>query len=147
MKATEKAVAEDQCPVAALLTQAERLIDAHERIEELAASDERVPAKREVPATSVGLHFLLDEIETRASFLQATSAGGALFQICVASHWLELISEGENPGNLDRAEMLRGVLYSLATFVESVAGGRNENACREYYMPQFSAPCAHAGAT
>jgi hypothetical protein len=146
MTATERAAADNERPVVALLTEAEKLIDAHEHYEELAASDQRASGTTDIPAASVGLHFLLDEIEAHASGLQATSAGGALFQICVASHWLELISEGEHPGNRDRAEMLRGVLYSLVTFIESVAGGRNENACREYYMPQFSAPCAHAGA-
>jgi hypothetical protein len=130
-------VGDDHCPVAALVAEAEKLIEAHNSREELIAPREGLAEKKEIHTADARLHLRLDELETLASSLPATSARGALFQICVASHWLELMSDHENSGIERRAKMLERILYSLAMFVENVIGSRREEAWREYYMPGF----------
>jgi hypothetical protein len=134
-----------ECPVAALIPETQSLIDAY-----CAADSARLEARRLPKADDVWkpefrhddqmsrTHDYLDGVRARASYLKATSARGALFQLCLINALtcdLETYGAENDNRDADAAEhAINRMLYSLAEFIERETGEKVENACGDYFM-------------
>ncbi|MGE3266861.1 hypothetical protein [Methylocystis sp.] len=122
----------EACPVAALADEAERLVDAYAAVEDASESDEKV--ERYIPALS----DFLDSIVDHASRERATSAKGALFQVAIASRFVEIL-ESDALDNSSEEKIRRAIqrtLRSVAHYIESTGGIRLKDSCaRHFFVP------------
>jgi hypothetical protein len=135
-----------QCPVAALADEARGLIDAHAAADE-AALVAREDQRRESHLESVRstVHEFIYGVVERATFLQAISAKGALFQLCILYNYVDDLQtladpalgerrEGDAEKSREMEHKISRVLYSIAGYIESVGDARLEDACSDYWM-------------
>lgn len=134
-----------ECPVAALIPEAESLIDAYAATDAAHGEAVRAPETDERKRaacrldTQIKMTFdYLEGLKHRASFLEATSARGALFQLCLINSLtcdLETYAADENRSNAIEAEhAIDRMLYSIAGFIEHETGEKMEDACSDYFM-------------
>jgi hypothetical protein len=153
------------CPVAALADEAQRLIDAYNAVdvaEGAAQSEAPKDLEKKIHLENINnaTHDYLAGVLDRASFLRATSAKGALFQIGIASSFVgtldSLVSEARRLGDRrppqaymlvreeEKADSLQKaidrMLYSIACYIESVGDARLEDACGDYFMSRAVNP-------
>ena len=142
-----------ECPVAALIAEADSLIDAYAAADAAHGEAVRDPKtdERQRAAfrhdTQIKLTFdYLEGVKHRASFLKATSARGALFQLCLINSLtsdLETYAADEDRGNAIEAEhAITRMLYSIAGFIEHETGEKMEDACGDYFMSRRLNPHA-----
>lgn len=142
-----------ECPVAALIAEAESLIDAYaaadlahgEMIRDPKTDERQIAAFRH--DTQIKLTFdYLEGVKARASYLNATSARGALFQLCLINSLtsdLEAYAADEDRRNAIEAEhAINRMLYSIAGFIEHQTGEKMEDACSDYFMARRINPHA-----
>jgi len=143
-----------QCPVAALADEARRLIDAYAAADEAALEareDQRKHDHFERVRSTV--HKFIYGVVDRATFVQATSAKGALFQLCVLNDLVDDLQALADPalgerraGDAEKSREMEHkvnrVLYSVAGYIESVGGARLEDACSDYWMERRYSPFA-----
>jgi hypothetical protein len=134
-----------ECPVAALIPEAESLIDAYAAADAAHGEAVRDPktAERQRAAFRLDTQIkltseYLEGVKHRASFLKATSARGALFQLCLINSLtsdLETYAADEDRGNAIEAEnAINRMLYSIAHFIEHETGEKIEDASGDYFM-------------
>jgi hypothetical protein len=134
-----------ECPVAALIHEAQSLIDAYDAAD--GAHTKSVWAPKTDETRKVAFRHdaqieqtfnFLEGVKARATYLKATSARGALFQICLINGLtcdLETYGAGNDNRDADAAEhAINRMLYSLAEFIERETGEKMENACSDYFM-------------
>jgi hypothetical protein len=142
-----------ECPVAALIPEAESLIDAYAATDAAHGEAVRDPKTDERQRAAFRLDIqikltfdYLDRVKHRASFLKATSARGALFQLCLINALtcdLETYAADEDRGNAAEAEhAIDRMLYSIAGFIEHETGEKMEDACSDYFMARRLNPHA-----
>lgn len=129
------------CPVAALADEARQLIDAH-----IAVDAEITPIKADYSTQAHKDALLqatttyLDAAMRRASYTQATSAKGALFQLCsIAHHVLDLddmIIREIDARTPDASKAIMRLLHSIADFIEETTGANLDEACGDWFMSQ-----------
>jgi hypothetical protein len=135
-----------QCPVAALADEARRLIDAYDAANE-AMIDAEDDQRRESHFESVrgAIHKFIYGVVDRATFLQATSGKGALFQLCILNDLVDDLQaladpalgerrEGDAEKSREMEHKISRVLYSIAGYLENVGDARLEDACSDYWM-------------
>ena len=134
-----------ECPVAALIPEAESLIDAyaaadaaHSEAVRDPKTDERQRAAFRLDTQIKLTSVYLEGVKHRASYLKATSARGALFQLCLINALtcdLETYAADEDSGNAAEAEhAINRMLYSIAGFIEHETGEKMEDASGDYFM-------------
>jgi hypothetical protein len=150
---TEHTEERAECPVAALIPEAQGLIDAYS-VADSADFEARRRPKTDDAEQSRFRHDdqmkkaldYLDGVTARASFLKATSALGALFQLCLINSLtsdLETYAADEDRGNAIEAEhAIDRMLYSIAGFIEHETGEKMEDACSDYFMARRLNPHA-----
>lgn len=112
------------CPVAPLADEAQRLIAAHNAVDQKAigAAEADKPRYHETMELTVGA---LDAVVERASWLEAKSAKGALFQVCALVDMLNLFDAESS-----HEKAAQRLLHSLASYIESTSP---DNASLEDY--------------
>ena len=150
---TDQTEVRAECPVAALIAEADSLIDAyasadaaHGEAVRTPETDERKRAAFRLETQEKLTSVYLDGVKHRASFLKATSARGALFQLCLINSLtsdLETYAADEYRGNAIEAEhAITRMLYSIAGFIERETGEKMEDACGDYFMARRIDPHA-----
>jgi hypothetical protein len=123
------------CPVAALLPEARQLIGAMG-----AFADAETPAERGERLRQEGFqqaaHLFMDSLKDRASYLQAESALGALFQLAMIHDIANDLETAADDGRRyhDIEQGIYRMVCSVANFIEHSMGARREDACGDYYM-------------
>lgn len=112
------------CRVAPLATEAQRLIDASAAVDASSAAGD-IHARDLMDLIGEALDGTL----ARASWLQAESARGALFQLGVLADVLSL----HDAADPDKKAANR-ILQSLAAFIEKSEGVNREDCCGSYYL-------------
>jgi hypothetical protein len=123
------------CPVAALLPEARQLIGAMDVFADHAMpEDSRERFLQE--GFQQALHLFMDSLKDRASYLQAESALGALFQLAmihdIANDLETAADDGRRYNDIEQA--IYRMACSVANFIEHSMGARREDACGDYYM-------------
>jgi hypothetical protein len=142
---TDQTEERTECPVAALIAEAESLIDAYAAADAAHGeavrdpkTDERQRAAFRLDTQIKQTFDYLEGVKHRASFLKATSARGALFQLCLINDLTNDLETygGENDGrDANAAEhAIDRMLYSIAGFIEHETGEKMEDACGDYFM-------------
>jgi hypothetical protein len=150
---TDQTEVRAECPVAALIAEAESLIDAYAAADAAHGeavrdpkTDERQRAAFRLDTQIKQTFDYLEGVKHRASFLKATSARGALFQLCLINSLtcdLETYAADEDRGNAIEAEhAIDRMLYSIAGFIEHETGEKMEDACSDYFMSRRLNPHA-----
>jgi hypothetical protein len=129
------------CPVAALLPEARQLIGAMGVF-----ADAMMPPDTGERLRQDGLqqaaHLFMDSLKDRASYLQAESALGALFQLAMIhdiAYDLETAADdGRRYDDIEQA--IYRMACSVANFIEHSMGARREDACGDYYMSKRIGP-------
>ena len=141
-----------ECPVAALIAEAESLIDAYAATDAAHGEAVRDPKTDERQAAAFRLDSqqqqtfdYLEGVKARASYLEASSARGALFQLCLINSLtsdLETYAPDEDRRNVIEAEhAISRMLYSIAGFIERETGEKMEDACSDYFMARSARDC------
>lgn len=129
------------CPVAALVDEAHKLIDAFRAAEEARGEEKDADRERLLEHKEEIAHVFLQSALDRATYLLAESGKGALFQLCVVSDLALDIQGLVGPGrDFDAAEAIckkiDRTLYSIAYFIEGKTGDRLEDVGHGYYLTQ-----------
>jgi len=123
------------CPVAALLPEARQLIGAMDVFADFATPADGGERLRQ-EGFQQAAHLFMDSLKDRASYLQAESALGALFQLAmihdIANDLETAGDEGRRYHDIEQA--IYRMSCSVATFIEHSTGARREDACGDYYM-------------
>ncbi|HMK89135.1 MAG TPA: hypothetical protein VK446_05825 [Methylocystis sp.] len=91
------------------------------------------------------IHRLKDSTLDRASQFPAASAKGVLFEICIASYYVDdpdaLCCSGPSPKQAtELKKSIDRMLYSIAAFIEGATGARMEDACSGYFFERRHSP-------
>ena len=141
---------ESKCPLEGLITEAQALIDAHDAADS-AESDLTSDDSEAGRAASIRLRTQMDKVleyldgvKLRASFLKATSARGALFQLCLINDLAGDLDAYRSKGvtrDPHKAEAaIERMLHSVAGFIERESGQKIEDACGGYFMGRATSP-------
>jgi hypothetical protein len=133
----------DQCPAAALAEEIRLVIEAQEHFSR-ARADAIASGKsqsRYDPIESLS-ESILDVAMEHASVRRATSARGALFQLCVLAALVEDLEDCACAGDADgarkkRTEITR-LLHSVVGFIEAQSEARIEDFHGDYFLPRSS---------
>jgi hypothetical protein len=123
------------CPVAALLPEARQLIGAMDALSDYKMPDDRSEQLRQEGYTEAA-HLFMDSLKDRASYLQAESALGALFQLAMIHDIANDLETAGDDGRRyhDIEQAIYRMACSVANFIERSTGARREDACGDYYM-------------
>jgi hypothetical protein len=123
------------CPVAALLPEARRLIGVMDVFADYKMPEDRGEQFR-LEGYAEAAHLFMDSLKDRASYLQAESALGALFQLVmihdIANDLETAADDGRRYHDIEQA--IYRMACSVANFIEHSTGTRREDACGDYYM-------------
>ncbi len=134
-KVFEMEVPSPACPIAALLPEARQLIGAMGVFAEAATPADGGERLRQ-EGFQQAAHLFMDSLKDRASYLQAESALGALFQLAMIH---DIATDLEPAADDDRRyhdieQAIYRMACSVANFIEHSMGSRREDACGDYYM-------------
>jgi hypothetical protein len=123
------------CPVAALLPEARQLIGVMDVFADYKMPEDRGEQFR-LEGYTEAAHLFMDSLKDRASYLQAESALGALFQLAMIH---DIANDLETAGDVGRRyhdieQAIYRMACSVANFIEHSTGARREDACGDYYM-------------
>jgi hypothetical protein len=123
------------CPVAALLPEARQLIGAMDVFADYKMPEDRGELLR-LEGFQEAAHLFMDSLKDRASYLQAESALGALFQLAMIHDIANDLETAGNDGRRynDIEQAIYRMACSVANFIERSTGACREDACGDYYM-------------
>ena len=130
------------CRVGQLAQDAALIIDAYARADRKKAAEGSEQNDVILEMQMRVLNEKLDGIENAASFFPATSATGALFQLSLINHAVDLLEswvpeDSEHAGESDDARRaIVRMCYSIRDFVVSRTGANPEDGCGDYYMSE-----------
>jgi hypothetical protein len=133
----------DQCPTAALAEETRLVIEAQEHFSRVRADAiVRGETRSRYDPIETLSESILDAAMERASDRRATSARGALFQLCVLAALVEGLEDCACAGDAEgarkkRAEITR-ILHSVVGFIEAQSDARIEDFHGDYFLPRSS---------
>jgi hypothetical protein len=127
--------AAESCPVAALMRQVERILQEHERCDQPGLPSEKLSEVEDALQSAMGL----------ATFCQARSLEGIIFQLVLAYHELDSILTGsDDVFCLCQARIAGGTLWLIRDAFASVTGVAPSEIIADFYM-KYDRPNAAVG--